>query len=334
MHRNNFHLLRLVLALLVMLSHGNHIFATQLEGVIFRSAEVAVNGFFILSGFLISWSIDRSFEWRSYAIKRFARIYPLYFVVILVQVVILFVFNSAPLNWDEPIEYLLASLSTLTFLKPSFGDMVQGHINGSLWTIKIEIMFYIALPIYVWFCKRFGWWWILSTWTVAFIYRFTMDDVSLQWARQLPGSMTFFIAGYVLCHYGAHIIAFFKAHSIRLPGLLVGLIVLESLLPSDYGFQLIYLFALMAALYFIAFYVPPIMLRYDISYGVYLMHVPLFLTIVHLKWFDEPLIGFIVGTIMVIMLSLMATITVEEPMIRWGKRKAREVVNAPNRTKL
>jgi peptidoglycan/LPS O-acetylase OafA/YrhL len=351
-YRNNFHLLRLVLAGLVMLSHGNYLFGTGFDWPLFHSAEWAVNGFFIISGLLISWSIDRQFEWRSYGIKRFARIYPLYGVVIFAQLVTLLFFSGAGVSFGEIGTYLAANLITLNFIKPYVGDMVDFPFNGSLWTIKIEVMFYIALPIFIWFVKRFGMPFLIASWVAAFIFRYTMDDYSIQIARQLPGAMTFFIAGYILHHYGQQIIGFFthpervsdpgsktldKTLSfrgvLRLFPLCAALALADILLPSDYGYQLVMLFVLMAAIYGVAFHLPALTMRYDISYGIYLIHFPLFATLVHIGWLQtQPEMAFVLGCMLVCVLSFLATIIVEEPMIRWGKEKAKRYET--NRTKL
>ncbi len=247
--RNNFHLLRLVLAALVMLSHGNYLFATGYAWGIFHSAEWAVNGFFIISGLLISWSIDRQFEWRAYSIKRFARIYPLYGVVILAQLATLMYFSGAAVSVQEMGVYLAANLSTLNFIQPYIGDMVDFPFNGSLWTLKIEVMFYIALPVFIWFVRKWGMPFLLASWLAAFVFRYTVDDYSIQIARQLPGAMTFFIAGYVLHHYGQNIIAYFKRKPVWLGVFAAFLLAADLFLPADYGAQLIKLAGLMAVIY-------------------------------------------------------------------------------------
>lgn len=322
--RNNFHLLRLLLAVLVMLSHGNYLFKTGYEHALFHSAEWAVNGFFVISGLLISWSIERQFNWRAYSIKRFVRIYPLYAVVIAIQMVVLIYFSTMPVPFKDIGHYMVANLSTLNFMKPTLGDMVDFPFNGSLWTIKIEVMFYIALPFYLWFVKRLGLPFVLASWLAAFVYRYMMEDISIQLARQLPGAMTFFISGYVLHRYGQAILIWLKAACWRLLALCALLAIADLLLPGEYAEQLVMLCVLMAGIYAIAFYLPPLTLRYDISYGIYLMHFPLFVTMLHLEVFaSAPALAFIVGCAAVVMLAFLATLLVEEPMIRWGKQKAK-----------
>lgn len=85
---NNFNTLRLALALLVVWSHSFAIhlgseeseWVSLLLGGVYNAGNLAVMGFFIISGFLISESWQRSRSLRSYLSKRVRRIYPGYMV--------------------------------------------------------------------------------------------------------------------------------------------------------------------------------------------------------------------------------------------------------------
>src|SRR5215207_5054601 len=81
---NNFDFLRFLLAALVILSHSYPLLwgnnerepLSLLTGGQLSFGEFAVNGFFILSGFLIAQSWENSRTVSSYFKKRFLRIYP------------------------------------------------------------------------------------------------------------------------------------------------------------------------------------------------------------------------------------------------------------------
>jgi len=84
---NNFNLLRLTFALMVVAYHTALSIpgASNLaEGVFSIGAMVGVQGFFVLSGYLVFASFERSESVALYAEKRFRRLYPAYAVVILV----------------------------------------------------------------------------------------------------------------------------------------------------------------------------------------------------------------------------------------------------------
>jgi peptidoglycan/LPS O-acetylase OafA/YrhL len=96
---NNLNFLRLLLALLVLVSHapeltdGNR--SRELLTRVFHTlsfGEVAVDGFFLLSGYLIVKSWERSGSLWEYSQKRLRRIYPAFVVACVVCV-----FGLAPL---------------------------------------------------------------------------------------------------------------------------------------------------------------------------------------------------------------------------------------------
>ena len=89
--RNNFDLLRLLFAGTVCLVHSYELSGFQQIGWITSvlSSAVAVKAFFVVSGFLIFMSFERSSSLASYARKRIRRIYPAYFTVVMLCAVFL-----------------------------------------------------------------------------------------------------------------------------------------------------------------------------------------------------------------------------------------------------
>src|SRR5258705_9890366 len=93
---NNFGLLRLILALLVVFSHSYSLaWGSEDAEPLMRLthgrlgfASLAVNGFFVLSGFLVTHSFLRSRGFFDYLKKRILRIYPGFIAVSLIGVVI------------------------------------------------------------------------------------------------------------------------------------------------------------------------------------------------------------------------------------------------------
>lgn len=88
--RNNFDFIRFCLALTVCLVHAS-ILAGRSELAIISdilSSEVAVQGFFAVSGFLIFMSYERSRSLKSYAVKRVRRLVPAYVTVIVLSAIL------------------------------------------------------------------------------------------------------------------------------------------------------------------------------------------------------------------------------------------------------
>ena len=158
---NSFNFLRLVCCLIVIYEH-----CVVLSGLNFPCYDlrgIAVKVFFILSGFWVTQSFLKSDSIKNYAIKRFKKILPQYWLVVLVCAVGLSAFSVLPLREyfcnSVFYKYLAANILTLNFIQPNlpgvFEDLaLNGSVNGSLWTIKIEIGFYILLPFIVFAVKR------------------------------------------------------------------------------------------------------------------------------------------------------------------------------------
>jgi peptidoglycan/LPS O-acetylase OafA/YrhL len=148
---NNFDLLRLAAALQVAVVHGLHhlVHAPRLvEAALNTMPGVPV--FFVISGFLISKSYERS-DLGTYAVNRVLRIYPALWVNVIVS--ILFVASAFEIsaNATQISAWLAAQFTIVQFYNPDWlRGFGVGVLNGSLWSIPVELQFYIALPLLYW----------------------------------------------------------------------------------------------------------------------------------------------------------------------------------------
>jgi peptidoglycan/LPS O-acetylase OafA/YrhL len=163
--RNNFDLLRLIFAGIVCLIHAYQLSGFEQLAVFtqFLSSDVAVKAFFIVSGFLIFMSYERSTSLRSYAEKRIRRIYPAYFaVIVLCAFGLVLATEKSALEYfsGEWVRYVAANLVFLNTLQPTLPGVFQSNniaaVDGALWTLKIEAMFYVAVPLIALSFKKFG----------------------------------------------------------------------------------------------------------------------------------------------------------------------------------
>jgi len=206
---NNFDIIRLLLAIVVVFFHVGHISGAPIFGPLPRyfSGHLAVEGFFAISGFLIFASWERSSSLRDYWIKRAARILPGYWLATALCLFIAFCYGSFHVG-----KFLVGNLTFLNFIGGTipgvFVSNPEHGMNGALWTIKIEVMFYVAVPIIVWLCRRLHRDAVLWTiFALSVIYRVIMaDHYSL--SLQLPGQLSFFMIG-ALIHYH---LGFFETH--------------------------------------------------------------------------------------------------------------------------
>jgi peptidoglycan/LPS O-acetylase OafA/YrhL len=112
---------------------------------------VIVNGFtgvslfFVISGFLFTWGalqVSR-IEWRSFYTNRVLRIYPLFVLLNLA---------AFSLAWgDISFGQLVQSLLGFGNLYPAIGDF-----DRVLWTIAVELQFYMLFPFLIALLKRQG----------------------------------------------------------------------------------------------------------------------------------------------------------------------------------
>lgn len=157
---NNFGLLRLIFAYLVIFSHSPELLDGNAHRELFNRltgtltfGALAVDGFFLISGYLICQSFVYSKNTLSYFYKRILRIYPAF---VLIWVVSLFV--VVPLSGNS---HLLASLDWQQWLRNLVKVVIlsQPHIdgfafnsqieplNGSMWTIRYEFLCYLTIPV-------------------------------------------------------------------------------------------------------------------------------------------------------------------------------------------
>jgi peptidoglycan/LPS O-acetylase OafA/YrhL len=150
---NNFDLLRLLAALQVAVVHSIGIlkptgyFARLLEAGLDRFPGVPI--FFVISGVLISKSYERSDSLRDYLRNRCLRIFPGLWVCLVVSVGVILALGVGSLGRITAPEWLLwwaGQMSIFQNFQATFLEPLSTGLNGSLWTIPIELEFYIVLP--------------------------------------------------------------------------------------------------------------------------------------------------------------------------------------------
>ena len=145
---NNFDLLRLLAATQVIVDHYFQHLKLPISrlglDVLYLFPGVPV--FFVISGYLISASYERNNSLKTYARNRALRIYPGLWGCIIVTIIAISITGFSFLN-RQTIAWLPAQLVGLIYTPGFLKDYGFGSYNGSLWTIPIELQFYILLPI-------------------------------------------------------------------------------------------------------------------------------------------------------------------------------------------
>ena len=159
--QNNLNFLRLSLAILVILSHSfplatgsestePFILATHGQTT---GGTIAVDLFFVLSGFLITNSFLSSSSVWSYLGKRIRRIYPGFVATMLVGALVVAPLASASSPFHTAAAQLgnfvlsCVRLHEFDYLHAFASNPAPGAINGSLWSISYEFWCYIAVAV-------------------------------------------------------------------------------------------------------------------------------------------------------------------------------------------
>lgn len=154
--RNNFDLLRLLAAFQVVIGHAVEFMGVDLPVVLDQIYIVlrwfpGVPVFFAMSGYLLARSLSRNPDLGNYARNRALRIFPGLWGCILGTLVLL---GAAGLLFDlslaRLVAFVLAQLTVGQFWAPfpisEYGLGSPDTPNPALWTIRVEIGFYFALP--------------------------------------------------------------------------------------------------------------------------------------------------------------------------------------------
>jgi peptidoglycan/LPS O-acetylase OafA/YrhL len=108
--------------------------------------------FFVTSGFLISASYERTTDIRNYALNRILRIYPGLWCCLIVTVGFYAILGLSFVNRQAPV-WFLSQLVGLIYTPQFMKHFGFGSYNGSLWSIPVELQFYMLLPVVYWVCR-------------------------------------------------------------------------------------------------------------------------------------------------------------------------------------
>lgn len=206
---------------------------------------IGVHLFFFLSGFVISYPFVRAAlaeradpSWRDFAWRRFVKIVPSYVLSIAIA-------YGVGYAQTQPNASVVPDLVTHLLFIHTWFPARYGTIDGVLWTLAVEVEFYLLFPLIWWAFKRQPWltaalmiaiaWW----WRVA-MARCCYNTLFVQWEENLPGYLDIFACGmtaaYVFTRFGDR----WRSTRLRYAGPLVaiaGVALLVALLQSLYAYR-------------------------------------------------------------------------------------------------
>ena len=160
---NSFNAIRFFLCVVVIVMHCWGLSGVNREYARYFDGHTAVRGFFVLSGFWVTRSYLLGNGMREFAAKRPRRLLPMYWLTVLGAAVALSFFSALPAReyFSDAgfYKYLAWNGVFLNFMHHTLpgvfeGCQAGGAVNGALWTIKVEVGFYIVLPMLVALLKR------------------------------------------------------------------------------------------------------------------------------------------------------------------------------------
>lgn len=293
--------------------------------------------FFFASGFLISGSFERNRNIRAYARNRFLRIFPPMWASTLLSALLILILYPVPV-----LSLAGSAIAQGTILQDWNPGFLRGYgvgvANGAIWTIPVELSFYVSTPILYWLGRKHVDWLLAVTAIVSFaILAFMMTLPDGSFVEKLIGVSPLPWIGMFAC--GALAQRHFETIRPYIAGkfliwlALTGLFIMAAMwldappLLFSYGQNAPapIAFLLLAGLTLSAAYTVPtlaetLLRRQDISYGVYIYHMPVINALL------EASIGNAAWAIALTLLVAIASWRfIEQPALRMKLRPAREV---------
>lgn len=343
-HANRFDLLRLAAALAVFAAHGDFLYRLHLP-VPFPGhslGSLAVYVFFFVSGYLVCQSWEREPLWRAFWLKRAMRIFPgLVVAVTFVVFVIGWAMTTlpsadylrSPLTWLNLTNNAVA-LATVQTLPGVFeGNPFARAVNGSLWTIRYELLMYLILALLAWDARGRRWLYPAVTCALAMLWalaRWRGWDAAIE-AR--PGWLADLFRWQDFCGFG---VPFFlgsacAAYQVRprhwMAAVALGAATCAALVDSGALRQVAVWTFVACGTFYVAFGGHPRMQpagreRVDLSYGIYIYAFPVQQAVTELSlrhgW--PFAVCMVLSLALVVVLALLSWFAVERPGIRLARR--------------
>lgn len=351
---NNFDLIRLFAATQVAVLHvSGYLSPAWNSSWIAKVLECfpGVPTFFFISGFLISRSYEKNSALPEYARNRALRIFPALHVCValnLIAVACTGYFTPAGAGISDILALYLAKTTILQFYNPdfmrAFGD---GVLNGSVWTICVELQFYFLIPIIYRLlvtgerrrdntnlillvcvslaCNRLlyhlqpqyadaNWWKLFRVSFLPWLYMFVCGVLA---QRNFE---------FLARHLGR------RALLVTLPLYVAYALIMHAMgLRLDNAFSPLLFFPLIVVIFIAAYAAPQaskLLHGNDISYGIYIYHIP----VMNMFLYYGLLGGqYTVATLLLsLAFALLSWFLVERPSLKKKRRPAHPTVPVPN----
>lgn len=328
---NNFDLIRLIAATQVAVKHILIHMGISAPYIDWLGALPGVPIFFLISGFLIFKSCENSPSLKEFFLNRALRIYPGLICCVLLSVLMVWLtgyFSTQHIPASGMLFWLFGQTTILQIYNPDFmRGFGVGVLNGSLWTISVELSFYLITPLILILVR-----WRASLWPVMILI-FCCANVlmamelgtGMLWklftVSFVPWLYMFLLGAWISTkpHWLAYIkrcplpIIIFINVAIGLIGYLLGLQI------SENGINPLSYFGLALLIFKLAYSKPRLsenlLKRNDVSYGIYIYHMPIANLMIFLGFHGEyRYLGIVV--LAMFMMAILSWKFIEKPALR------------------
>jgi peptidoglycan/LPS O-acetylase OafA/YrhL len=341
---NNFDLIRLLAAVQVAFHHSlSHMQIENSHWAIVKLTGLfpGVPIFFFISGFLISKSFENNPDIKEYAQNRMFRIYPGLIVCTFLSVLSVYLigyFSTISIGIARFLSWVIGQMTFFQFYNPEFmRKFGTGVLNGSLWTITVELQFYILIPVIYYFLKvfKFNKNYIITALIAIFLI---INQLHGKYLTEYGGNILFKLWGVSFSPWLYMFLTgvlFQKNFEYILPRLrerfylLFPVYVLTAYLSVKYlKFHIgnninPVLFLILSCMIFSLAYSFPrlsnlILRKNDISYGVYIYHIPVVNIFMYLGYIQRMSYT-VIAWVIIILLATISWILIEKPSMKRKK---------------
>jgi peptidoglycan/LPS O-acetylase OafA/YrhL len=323
---NNFDSLRAIAALMVLFSHSFPLSGHDAAEPIRRlshgqttAGTIAVAIFFIISGYLITMSFERSRAARTFVLSRALRLVPALAVVVLFLTFVAGPILSSDatsvyLRQPETYEFPFVAVTLVRFYDGLPGVFLHNpfprSVDGSLWTLHYEVACYALVFL-------LGVSHILNKYVTTLLFLVGLVATGCAVGGHVAEFGTYFLAGAVIYHWQMPIRRDLAAVSVLVwvAALLWRGLTLAS---ATFGAYLVIFLALSPSIRL------PRLARWgDLSYGIYIWAFPVQQSIAwlrggHITWYDDAALSLPI----VLSLAMLSWHLIEAPALALKRRRA------------
>jgi peptidoglycan/LPS O-acetylase OafA/YrhL len=144
---------------------------------------VVISGFCLFYPILQRWQAGKELRILSFYQRRAVRIFPVYFAVLAVSIVMV----SVPFLRHHIAQYRgLRDAIPYVLLVQNYMPDYTGRINGPLWSVALECQLYLMMPVWVWMFRRHGPILALATAATISVGAGLLGALGLRWGGFAP----------------------------------------------------------------------------------------------------------------------------------------------------